>query len=152
MRFLIALAMLAACLSPARAQSPPSDNSAAYFSGEWSGPGEQGNYCYVKLATDGAGWVLVDGGSGDWLGARMQWRNRQQSLLVGKIVPLAASPQFRVMPLGTFVLASGFNQSLRLTWNRQIAGCQLQKVDTTARRLDAARSAITGMAAGESRR
>jgi len=47
-----------------------------------------------------------------------------------------------------FVLVSGMNQSLTLTWNEQSTGCQLQKVETTARHLKRARSAIDGLPAG----
>jgi hypothetical protein len=47
-----------------------------------------------------------------------------------------------------FVLVSGMNQSLMLTWNEQSTGCQLQKVETTARHLNRARRAIDGLPAG----
>ncbi|AGX88472.1 hypothetical protein Cenrod_2414 [Candidatus Symbiobacter mobilis CR] len=137
--------MFFAWLVTADALTPLPDNSPSFFSGEWAGTGEQGTYCYLNLSADGWGWVLIDGGAGDWLGARMQWRNRQQALQVEKIIPLPTSTQLRVMPLGKFVLGSGFNQSLMLTWNEQSGGCQLQKIETTARHLIRARSAIESL-------
>jgi hypothetical protein len=152
MRYFIGLILLFAWLATAHALTPLPDNSPSFFSGEWAGTGEHGTYCYLNLSADGRGWVLIDGGAGDWLGARMQWRNRQQALQVEKIIPLPASPQLRVMPLGTFVLSGGFNQSLRLTWNKQSGGCQLQKIETTARHRMRARSAIEGLLPGESLR
>ncbi|WP_041193559.1 hypothetical protein [Candidatus Symbiobacter mobilis] len=145
MRYFIGFIMFFAWLVTADALTPLPDNSPSFFSGEWAGTGEQGTYCYLNLSADGWGWVLIDGGAGDWLGARMQWRNRQQALQVEKIIPLPTSTQLRVMPLGKFVLGSGFNQSLMLTWNEQSGGCQLQKIETTARHLIRARSAIESL-------
>ena len=152
MRYFIGLVLFFAWLGSASALTPPPDNSPSFFSGEWAGTGEQGSYCYLNLGADGWGLVLIDRGAGDWLGARMQWRNRQQTLQVEKIIPLPVSTQRRVMPLETFVLRSGFNQSLSLTWNAQSSGCQLQKIETTARHLDRARNAIGGLLQGESKR
>jgi hypothetical protein len=151
MRYLIRTVLLFACLGTAHALTPPPDNSPGLFAGEWAGNGEHGGYCYLKLGADGSGWVLIDGGAGDWLGARMQWHNQRQALQVDKIIPLVASARLRVMPLEKFLLGSGFNQSLKLTWNEQSAGCQLQKVDTTARHLDRARNAIEGLLSDERR-
>lgn len=131
------------------AQSPPPNTSPSAFAGEWAGAGEQGSYCYVTLTTDGWGRVLVDGGSGDWLSARIQWRNRQQTLVVDRIMPSAFSPQLRVMPLDQIVLRSGFNQSMTLSWSDRIAACQLQRIEKTAGQLDRARSATTALQAGE---
>jgi hypothetical protein len=152
MRYFTGLVILFAWLGTAHALTPPLDNSPGFFSGEWAGTGNQGAYCYLKLSTNGWGWVLVDGGAGDWLGARIQWRNRQQSLQIEKIVPLHASTQLRVMPLGQFVLSGGFNQSLRLTWNEQSGDCHLQMIETTARHLLRARKAIESLLPGESMR
>jgi len=150
MRYFLPLAILMAWTGIASALSPPPDNSPGIFSGEWAGTGEHGSYCYLNLNDDGWGWVLIDSGAGDWLGARVQWHNRQQALEVEKIIPLPASTQLRVMPLGTFVLSGGFNQSLRLIWNEQSGGCHLQKVEATARHLVRARSAIEGLLPRES--
>ena len=149
MRNFIRLALFLACLGTANALTPPLDNSPGFFAGEWAGTGEQGSYCYLKLNTDGWGWVLVDGGAGDWHGARIQWRNRQQALQVEKITPLAASAQLRIMPLEKFGLSTGFNQSLRLNWNEQSGVCQMQKIETTARNLFRARGAIEALPQGE---
>ncbi len=149
MHNLIRLALFLAGLGTANALTPPLDNSPGFFAGEWAGNGEQGSYCYLKLNTDGWGWVLVDGGAGDWQGARIQWRNRQQALQVEKITPLAASAQLRIMPLEKFGLSTGFNQSLRLNWNEQSGVCQMQKIETTARNLVRARGAIEALPQGE---
>ena len=136
----------------ASALTPLPDTSPAAFAGEWAGTGEQASYCYVQLGADGWGWVLVDGGAGDWLGARIQWRNRQQRLQVDKVIPAAVSTQLRIMPLKTMVLRSGFNQSLSLTWDERLTACQLQRIEVTARRLDRARSALDGLQTGEGKR
>jgi len=153
MRSLMQLILLVSWAGAANALTPLPDNSPAFFSGEWAGNGGHGSYCYLKLNTDGWGWVLIDGGSGDWLGARLQWRNRQQTLQVEKIIPLSAAPRLRIMPLGKFVISSGFNQSLRLTWSdEQSSACQLQKLETTARHLDRARKAMESLLSGESPR
>jgi hypothetical protein len=52
------------------------------------------------------------------------------------------------MPLETFELRSGFNQSLSLTWRAGAAGCQLQKVEATARHLERAREAVKAVRQG----
>jgi len=142
-------ALLLACAGSARALTPLPDSSPGYFAGEWSGFGEHGSFCYLKLLADGWGWVLVDGGAGDWLGARMQWRNQKQAPKVERIVPLAASPHQRVMPLAKFELHGGFNQSLVLTWYAAASGCHLQKVEAAALHLERARNAIQSLPAGE---
>ena len=146
------IALLLVCVGSAHALTPLPDSSPGFFAGEWSGIGEHGRYCYMTLLADGRGWVLVDAGSGDWLGARMQWRNRRQALEVDKIVPLAASPQRRVMPLQKLELRSGVNQSLALTWGAPAAGCHLQKVDAAARHLERARNAMQSLPADEGAR
>jgi len=152
MRCFTGLALLLAWLGSASALTPPPDTSTGFFSGEWAGTGERGSYCYLNLGADGRGIVLIDGGSGDWLGARVRWRNRQQALQVEEAIPLPVSTQRRIMPLEAFVLRSGFNQSLSLTWNAQSSGCQLQKIEATARHLNRARNAIEGLPRGDSKR
>lgn len=52
------------------------------------------------------------------------------------------------MPLEKFVLRSGFNQSLKLTWNEPSGGCHLQKIDTTARHLLGARQTLESLRPG----
>jgi len=148
MRYFIGLVLVFVWVGTAKALTPLPDNSSSFFSGEWAGTGNYGAYCYLNLSADGWGWVLIDGGTGDWLGARMQWRNQQQSLQVEQIIPLRESPQLRVMPLEKFVLSSGFNQSLKLTWNEPSGGCQLQKIETSARHLLGARKAIESLMPG----
>lgn len=151
MRYLIGFVLCLMGLGTANALTPLPDTSPGFFSGEWAGAGSHGAYCYLNLSEDGRGWVLIDGGTGDWLGARMQWRNQQQSLHVEKIIPLPASAQLRVMPLEKFVLSSGFNQSLKLTWNEPSGGCYLQKIETTARHLLGARQTLESVRPGASK-
>lgn len=151
MCYFVRFVLLFAWLGTANALTPLPDNSQSFFAGEWSGTGEHGAYCYLKLRPDGWGWVLIDGGAGDWLGARMQWRNEHQALRVEEIIPLPSSYQLRILPLERFVLTTGFNQSLMLIWNVRSSGCQLQKIEMTARHLDRARRAIEGLMTSESR-
>jgi len=151
MRYFIGLVLVFVWLGTAKALTPLPDHSSSFFSGEWAGTGQQGAYCYLNLSTDGWGWVLIDGGAGDWLGARIQWRNQQQSLHVDRIVPVQSSPQLRVMPLETFALSSGFNQSLTLTWHEPSGGCQLQKIETSARHLFGARKTMESLRPGASK-
>ena len=151
MRYFIGLVLVVVWLGTAHALTPLPDTSPGYFSGEWVGTGHHGAYCYLNLSADGRGWVLIDGGTGDWLGARMQWRNQQQSLQVEQIIPLLASPQLRVMPLKQIVLSSGFNQSMKLTWDEPSDGCHLQKIDTTARHLLGARQTLESVLPGASK-
>ncbi len=152
MRYCLRLVLVVSCLGTAHALTPLLDSSPGFFAGEWAGTGAQGSYCYLKLTADGWGWVLIDGGSGDWLAARMKWRNRRQALQIEEIIPLPASPRLRVMPLERFVLDSTFNQSLKLTWGTQAGDCQLQKLETTAAHLLRARSAVEGLQSGEGSR
>lgn len=152
MRYFIGFVLFVFGLGSASALTPLPDNSPSLYSGEWAGTGEKGSYCYLNLGIDGWGLVLIDGGSGDWLGARVQWRNQHQTLQVEKVTPLPVSIQRRVMPLKAFVLRSGFNQSLSLTWNAKASGCQLQKVETTAHHLNRARDAIEGLIQSEGKR
>lgn len=73
-------------------------------------------------------------------------------LEVDKIVPLAASPQRRVMPLQKLELRSGFNQSLALTSWSTSCRCRVQKVDAAARHLERARNAMQSLPADEGAR
>ncbi len=142
---LAAIALSCAFAVASLAASPPPDQSSAFFAGEWSGTGAQGSYCYLELAADGTGWVLLDGGSGDWLGARIRWHNQRQSLQVDDVVPLRASPARRIMSLEQVQLGGGFNQSLRLTSKSLPGGCDLQRVALQATRLDGARATVKGL-------
>lgn len=140
MRYLLVFVLFFACLKTAHALTPPLDSSAGFFAGEWSGTGAQGSYCYLDLKNDGRGIVLIDGGSGDWLGAQIQWRNRKQALDVEKIIPLPFSSQLRVMPLERFTVSTELNQTLKLTWSSHSDSCYLQKTDITANNLTRARN------------
>lgn len=128
------------CVETVNALTPLPDSSPGFFAGEWSGIGGQGSYCYLNMKVDGRGVVLIDNGSGDWLGAQIQWRNRKQAVDVEKITSLPSSSQLRIMPLERFTLSTEFNQSLKLTLNGQSDGCYLQKIDTTANHLAKARN------------
>ncbi len=88
--------------------------------------------------------MLIDGGAGDWLGAQLRWRNHQQRLVVERITPLPFSAQRRIMPLASFELRTGLNQSLSVHWNAHGRSWQLQKLDAMARHLGRARAAIEG--------
>jgi hypothetical protein len=136
------LAPLVGLVSTAGAQSPPPDSSPGFFAGEWAGPAELGGYCYLRLARDGTGVVLVDAGAGDWLGARIQWHNERQALQLDKVMPLAASPQRRLMPLQGLTLQAGLGQSMALGWGGRAAGCQLQKIEATEAHLQRARQVV----------
>lgn len=151
-RVFLPLFLLLVALGTSHALTPLPDRSPEFFAGEWTGNGENGVACYLSLNPDGSGTVLLDGGSGDWLGARLQWRNDRQVLRVVQSVPVSASPQDRLGPLETFVLNTGLNQSLRLTWNGQSLGCQLQKVEASARHLARARAALQSLGPKEKRR
>lgn len=50
---------------------------------------------FIHLQTDGVGTVLVRSASGDWLGARIRWRNQRQNVLLIDVSPLPADPQRR---------------------------------------------------------
>lgn len=145
----LALFLLGCGARPAEAQSPQPDTSASFFSGEWTGTGDHGSFCYVGLTVEGFGWVLVDAGAGDWSGAGIKWRNRRQSLQIDKLMPFRASPQRRIMPLEGFVLRSEFNQSLSLTWTTPSGSCHLQRIETVASQLGRARRAISDLPPGE---
>lgn len=148
MKAIAGLMLLLASVGSASALTPLPDNSPEFFAGEWVGAGENGSYCYLTLGTaaDGVllGTALVDGGSGDWLGAQVRWRNQQQRLVVEAITPLPFSAERRIMPMERFELRTGLNQSLSLHWNAHGTGCQLQKLDAMARHLSRARAALAG--------
>ena len=144
MRHVIAaIALMVATVADTGALTPAADTSAAYFAGEWTGVGERGAACYLNLSADGRGWVLVDAGAGDWMGASMVWRNNQQALVVDQAIPLAASARLRTMPLEKFTLSSGMNQSMKLVWREASGVCLLQRTETTADQLARAREVMT---------
>ena len=142
MRYGVGLIMAFALLGSASALTPLLDSSPLYFSGEWAGTGAKGAYCYLSLGSDGRGLVLIDAGTGDWLGARIHWRNERQVLIVEKSISLSLAPQLRILPLHIFALSTEFNQSLALNWDKRADGCHLQKIETTKHHLTQARTII----------
>ena len=146
MRVFIFAAVYILCLNQTDAlASPPLDSSPAFFTGEWSGTGPRGGYCYVNMNRDGSVVALINGGTGDWLGARFYWHNLQQSIEVKKIIPLPFSSQFRVMPLQQVTLRSGFNLALTLNGGSQAGTCQLQKTETAAHNLSHAHNIFNSL-------
>ncbi len=132
--------MTLACVGHAGAQAPPPDQSAALFAGEWAGIGEGGTHCYLKLDSNGRGWVLIDAGAGDLLGAQLRWHNQRQSLQIDEITPIAASPRLRTMSLAKLNLFSGFNRSLKL--EVPSGTCQMQRTSVSADQLSHARDVV----------
>ncbi|HNI58236.1 MAG TPA: hypothetical protein PKZ00_11705, partial [Elusimicrobiota bacterium] len=61
-------------------------------------------------------------------------------------------PRVRLGPLTNYTLSAGMNQSLRLAWNGSTCGCQLQKIETTARQLARAREALKALESPDNRR
>lgn len=127
------------CIHPASAQSPPLSQAPDFFAGEWTGTGPQGSYCYMALRPDGSGHVMVNGGAGDWMGAGIRWQNQRESLRVTQLTPWPVKPRLRTMALASFVLQSGFNQSLRLQWRAPDQACELQRQTQSERQLERAR-------------
>ena len=143
MRYTTVIAIVLVFIPTARALTPRLDESSDFFAGEWAGNAARGGYCYLNLRADGHGWVLIDGGSGDWLGARIDWHNHRQAVAVAKITPLPSTTQLRVMPLSGLTLTTEFNQSLALRWGQPASSCQLQKIEATAQHLMQARALAT---------
>jgi hypothetical protein len=108
-------------------QSPPLDGSPAFFSGDWMGTGAQDNFCFMRLGPDGTGTVLAMGASGDWLGARIHWRNERQSIVVTAIHPLPDDPHRRLAPLTQLSLSAGFGATIHLMLDKHSAVCELQR-------------------------
>lgn len=140
MGFLRVLAIILACIGNVGAQAPPPDQSADLFAGEWAGIGEGGTHCYLKLDVNGRGWVLIDGGAGDLVGAHLRWHNQRQGLQIDQITPIVASPRLRTMPLTQLNLLSGFNRSLKL--EVPSGTCQLQRTNVSAYQLAHARDVV----------
>lgn len=148
MGFWRVLAMTLVCIGNAAAQSPPLDRSSALYAGEWAGIGEYGAHCYLKLELNGRGWVLIDAGAGDLLGAQLRWRNHRQRLQIDEIIPVATSPHLRTMPLAKLNLVSGFSRSLRLDWNAPSGTCQMQRTTVSAFQLTQARDVLEKLQSG----
>ena len=152
MRHTVGVIVLLGALANAQALTPRPDNSPDLFAGEWAGTGGFGSYCYLHLDPDHRGTLLIDAGSGDWLGARLQWRNEQQNLVVESLVPLPLVSARRVLPLTQAVIRTGVNLSLSLRWSAAGDECKLQRAETLARHLNRAREVIDRLPAGDAGR
>lgn len=128
------------------ALTPLPDDSPAFFSGDWIGTGAQDLFCLIRLTPDGSGTVLVGGGSGDWRGASIRWRNRRQSVDLIEARPLPAEPRRRLLPLPELTLNSGFNRTLQLKLSGNIAACELQPHGDVQRRTGEAELLLNGPA------
>lgn len=130
------LAALAASSSPAL--TPPLDNRPSFFAGDWIGTGADDQLCFIRLQPDGNGTVLVSNASGDWLGARIRWRNQRQSMelieVSPEVSPFPAEPHRRLMPLSGLTLRSGINQTLQLKPGERSPVCELQLHNNVLRR------------------
>lgn len=122
--FFTLLAALGASASPAL--TPPFDSRPGFFAGDWIGNGADDMFCFIRLQPDGNGTVLVSGASGDWLGARIRWRNQRQSMVLIEASPLSAEPRRRLLPLTRLDLRSGINQTLQLKLGERSPVCELQ--------------------------
>ncbi|MBK7422092.1 MAG: hypothetical protein IPJ48_02755 [Propionivibrio sp.] len=104
--------------------------SSRLFAGDWIGTGADDQLCFIRLQPDGNGTVLVSSASGDWLGARIRWRNQRQSLVLIEVSPevslFPAEPARRLMPLSGLTLRSGINQTLQLKPGERSPVCELQ--------------------------
>jgi hypothetical protein len=108
------------------ALTPLPDSSNAFFVGDWIGVGADDNFCFMRLRSDGSGAVLVNGASGDWLGATIRWRNQRQNFALLEFIPMPFEPHRRLMPLKTLVVNSGVNKTIRLQSTDGDLGCELQ--------------------------
>ena len=124
----------ALCASSSLALTPPLDNRPGFFAGDWIGTGAEDMFCFIRLHPDGNGTVLVNGASGDWLGARIRWRNQQQSMVLIEASPLPAEPGRRLLPLSGLTLRSGMNQTLQLKPGERNPVCELQLRNKVRRR------------------
>jgi hypothetical protein len=127
---------------PATALTPLPDGRPGFFAGDWVGTGADDVYCFVRLQADGSGTVLVEGGSGDWLGARIQWRNERQHVVLVDVSPLPFDPGRRLMPLSRLLLSSGVNRTLQLRWSDRRSACELQWQVDVQHRTDQARKLL----------
>lgn len=130
--FFTFLAALAASSSPALTPLP--DETPAFFAGDWIGTGAEDMFCFIRLLPDGNGTVFVNSASGDWLGARIRWRNQQQSMVLIEASPLPAVPGRRLLSLTGLTLRSGVNHTLQLKPGERSPVCELQLHDNVLRR------------------
>lgn len=126
--------LIALGASASLALTPPLDNRPGFFAGDWIGTGPEDMFCFVRLQTDGNGTVLVRGASGDWLGARIRWRNQQQSVVLVAASPFPVELGRRLLPLIQLDLRSGINQTLQLKSGVRNPVCELQLSNKVLRR------------------
>jgi hypothetical protein len=131
------------------AQSPLPDESPAFFSGDWIGTGAQDAFCFMRLQPDGMGTVLAMSASGDWLGARVRWRNRRQNLEILAVHPLPGDPHRRLAPLSGFSLSLGFGTTIRLRLDAGTAYCEMQRRAAVERNVGNAGMLLGGADANE---
>ena len=144
------LGLLVLCGATVAAASPPLDNSPGLWAGEWSGAGPLNAFCMVRLDLDGTGHMMLDGGNGDWRGARIRWVSRQQSVHVLASEPWASRPRQRTGPLTDAQLQSGLNLALALRWGAGGASvCHLQRTEDQARRSGLARGVLNDLSKRE---
>jgi hypothetical protein len=134
------------------AQSPPLDNSPAFFAGDWIGTGAQDNFCFMRLRPDGSGTVLAMGAAGDWLGARIRWRNQHQNIVVMAVYPLPGDPRRRLAPLTQLSLSKGFGTTIQLKLNKNNPLCELQRRASVQRNMAYAEMLLNDAADGASAR
>jgi hypothetical protein len=125
-------------------QSPLPDESPAFFAGDWMGTGAQDNFCFMRLHADGSGTVLAMGASGDWLGARISWRNQRQNIVVVAAQPLPADPRRRLAPLPRFSLNMGFGTTIHLRLEAGTALCEMQRRAAVDRNVSNAGTLLEG--------
>jgi hypothetical protein len=65
--------------------------------------------------------------SGDWLGARIHWRNERQSIVVTAIHPLPDDPHRRLAPMMELSLSTGFGVTMHLKLDKDSPVCELQR-------------------------
>lgn len=133
------------CETHGFAQSPLPDESPAFFSGDWIGTGAQDNFCFMRLHPDGMGTVLVMSASGDWLGARIRWRNRRQNIEVVAAHPLPGDPHRRLSPLPGFSLSLGFGTTIHLRLDAGPAFCEMQRRSAVERDVGNAERLLEGV-------
>ena len=120
--------------SSSQALTPLPESSSAFFAGDWIGTGSRDVFCFMRLQTDGIGTVLINGASGDWLGASIRWRNQRQRIVLIEAHPLLANPHRRLRPLSQLSLSSGINQTIQLKLDGDLPVCELQlRVDVQQR-------------------
>lgn len=130
----------------APAQSPLPDGSPAFFSGDWIGTGAQDNFCFMRLHPDGMGTVLAMSASGDWLGARIRWRNERQRIVVMAVHPLPGDPHRRLAPLPRLSLSMGFGSTMHLEMDKGSPVCELQRRAAVQRNVNNAEMLLNGPA------